>query len=220
MSQLEIYGFVLAPPVRYVLSFCKLSGIDYVQRDINPLRDDTSSAEFQKISPNQEIPAIVHNGYNLWESGAIVTYLADAYNVDNQWYPKDLKIRGRIDSYLHWQHQGMQVISEYSYAKAVGPQYFGAPALSEEDEARYVERLNEFFRILTWILSDTHHIARTSQASIADIFAYIDISSGLALLSLNLEAYPEIKSWYDEIEAMPVNQELLSACKEAMNTMA
>lgn len=215
MSELEIYGYIVSQPMRSVLAFCKLSGIPYTFHEFTYLKNEYLTEEFSKINPHQEIPAIVHNGYNLWESAAIVTYLADAYNIDNQWYPKDPKIRGRINAYLHWHHQNTrEPITGYLMAKVVDPTFFGQPELTAEKEAIYITKLNEFYANFNWILSDTHYIARTSQPTIADIFAYNECKSGKEI-SINLDGNPIIKAWYNEIEVIPVVKELDDASFEA-----
>ena len=84
MDSLEIYGSILSQPVRSVLIFCKLSGIEFIHRDLNFFTGENLTDEYTRINPFQSMPAIVHNNYNLWESAAIIAYLADAYNIDNQ----------------------------------------------------------------------------------------------------------------------------------------
>ena len=208
MSQLEIYGNVLSQPVRSVLAFCKLSGIEYNLHEVNFLQGETTTEEFTKLNPFQSIPVIVHNGYNLWESAAIVKYLADAYNVDNQWYPKDIKIRGRIDAYLHSHHGTTRTaITGYLRAKVAGPRFYGRPELTEETEAPFIAKLNQFYEEFTTALSQSHYAARTAQATIADVFAYNEFSSG-RIIPLNLDPQPAIKAWFEEIGAVPQIREI------------
>ena len=98
---LEILGPEISPPVRTVIMFCRLAQIPFESRPINLHAGEQRTEEFSKINPFQTVPCIVHDGFNLWESAAIVVYLSDAFNTDTQWYPKDIKIRGRINAYLH-----------------------------------------------------------------------------------------------------------------------
>lgn len=219
MSELEIYGNILSQPMRSVLAYCKLSGIAYTQHDLMFLKGEHLTEEYAKINPNQEFPAIVHNGYNLWESAAIVAYLADAYNIDNQWYPKDPKVRGRINAYLHSHHQSTRApITGYLRAKVAGPKFFGAPELTAETEAPYIAKLTEFYSNFTWILSETHYVARTAGPTIADIFAYSELSSG-KLIPMDLSAHPAINAWFTEISAIPEIKELDDAALEVIKTL-
>ena len=54
--------------------------IDYKVTSINIMRNEQFSESFLKISPNNKIPAIVdrsNDDYTLFESGAILIYLAE-----------------------------------------------------------------------------------------------------------------------------------------------
>ena len=55
-------------------------GINYTVFPVNIGKDDQFHTNFIKISPNNKIPAIVdkeNNNYSLFESGAILMYLAE-----------------------------------------------------------------------------------------------------------------------------------------------
>ena len=219
MSGLDIYGHILSQPVRTVVVFAKLSSIEYTFHEINMLKGDLNTDEYKRINPYESMPAIVHDGFNVWESGAIISYLADAFNVDNQWYPKDIKIRARINAYIHWHHQGTREhLVAYIWAKKFAPKFAGAPELTEETEAPFKARTNEYFNTLSSILAETHYIARTAQLTIADIFAFNEIASG-SMVPLDIESYPVVASWYAEIGAIPEVQEVILSSLEARKTL-
>ena len=170
---------------------------------------------FAKINPFQAVPAIVHGNYNLWESAAIITYVADTFNIDNNWYPKDIKIRGRIDAYLHWHHQNIrEPIMGLLLPKVFGPRFLGAPELTPEAEAPLRAKLEECLGNIKWCLAETGNIARTAEPSIADIFAYSELAQAI-VLNLDLALYPEVKAWYDKIgtieAVIEVHQTLMAA---------
>src|SRR5574343_1610841 len=106
MSDVQVYGNIISQPTRSVLAFLKLSNIGYSFNSLDFGKGEHLTPEFSRINPYQAMPAIVHDGHNVWESAAIISYIAGVYNVDNQWYPKDPRARSRIDAYFHWHHQG------------------------------------------------------------------------------------------------------------------
>ena len=217
MSELTLYTHPLNQPGRSVAIFCKLSGIEFAPKPMNIISGETSTEEFTRINPFQMLPAIVHNGYNVWESAAIISYLADVYNVDNQWYPKDIKIRARINAYLHWHHQNVRdPVSDYLRVKVGGPKYFGLPELTPEAEVPYRQKLNNCLENFTWVISETRYVARTSTPTIADIFAINELH-GLKYLGVSLDNHPAIKSWYDEIRAISKVNEILSQAEEIVS---
>lgn len=203
-ESLHVYSNPISQPSRSVIIFCKHSGIPHECHFVDLMKGENLTEDYIKINPYQSVPAIVHGTYNLWESAAIVPYIADAFDVDNQWYPKDIKIRGRINAYLHWHHQGCrEIIAGYIFAKLFAPKFMGAPELTPEAEAALRTKVEGFFETFKWILSETGFAARTTTLTIADIFAYSEIAE-LKLLAYDLSPYPEVKAWFDRISECAV----------------
>lgn len=213
MSDLKVYGHIVSQPVRSVLAYLKLSNIPYTFEVVNFVTGEHLTPEFTKVNPFQSMPAITHGDYNLWESAAIITYISEAYDLDNSWYPKDFKVRGRINAYFHWHHQGTrEPCMSYLSPKVLGPKLRGAPELTEEQEAPLRARFNQFLADVKWMLSETRYVARTSHATIADIFLYNELTLVTGLL--NWEQHPEIKTWFDEIGAIAQVKELADESSE------
>ena len=66
------------PNGRKVSIMLEECGLDYNTHAIDISKDEQFAPEFLKIAPNNRIPAIVDNdnGLSLFESGAILQYLA------------------------------------------------------------------------------------------------------------------------------------------------
>lgn len=200
MSGITLYGYILSQPVRSVLEYLILSNINYTLISLDSSKSDLSTSEFTKMNPFQSVPAIVHDDYSLWESAAIITYLSEAFNINNQYYPKDLKIRARINAYLHWHHQNIRdPCNDYLDGKLAGPKRYNKPELTESEEFLLKTRFDQMLEDIKWSIKPTGFIARTDFLTIADIFAYNELTLVSKRL-FNLEDHPEIKSWYDSIE--------------------
>ena len=198
-ESIHLHGHPFSQPSRSVEFFLRASGINFEFHLVDLIQKQHLTEEYSKINPNQSVPALVHGDFNVWESAAIVTYLADALNLDNQWYPKDFRIRARINAYLHWHHQSIrEPIGGYLFFKVIGPKFFGLPEASEETIAAAKAKYNECFATIKWILSETGYIGRTAEATIADIFAYSEIAEAI-LVGEDLSDYPEVKAWYEKI---------------------
>ena len=219
MSDLVIYGNVISQPYRSVVFYLKASNIQFESKTVYPLRGETSTEEYIKINPFETIPAIVHKDYSLWESAAIITYISEVYDVDNQWYPKDHKIRGRINAYLHWHHQNIRSpLIDYLRAKYFLSKFRGGPELTPEQEAPHQAALKTFLENLEWLIAETGFVARTQTATIADVFAYNELSIGL-FLPITLDNHPKIRAWFDGIGNDPILGELLSECLASLNAI-
>ena len=208
-ESLKIYGLMLSQPMRSVLAYCKLSNVPYEYHEVGIVNHENLGEEFTKINPFQQVPAIVHGDYNLWESPAIVAYIADAFNVDNQWYPKDIKLRGKVNAYLHWHHQGCRVpVLGYVGALFIGPKIYGRPEITPEGLVPIKATLDQYFETLKWQISETGFVARTPEASIADIFAYSEIMENY-LIGFDISTVnEEVQAWFAKIAALPFIEEL------------
>lgn len=83
-------------------------GIDYRMIPVNISKGDQFKPEFLAISPNNRMPAIVDHAVegkpvSVFESGAIMWYLADKYG---KFLPPDPRGRTEIMEWLFWQTGG------------------------------------------------------------------------------------------------------------------
>src|SRR5690348_3846159 len=76
---LKVLGRVTSINARKALWALDEMGVAYEREDWGvPLRDPRTP-EFTKLNPNAQVPVIIDDGFVLWESGAILRYLADRH---------------------------------------------------------------------------------------------------------------------------------------------
>ena len=148
--------------------------------------------EFSKLSPTNKIPVIVdtENSQRIFESGAILIYLAQKYNkfLDNENYWE----------IMQW------LILQVAY---VGPmlgqahQYLfyhrGKSKFAEEKTKGYVEHV---YSILEKQLMDKEYIVNNYSIADIAIWPWVDRCERH---EVKLEDYPNIKRWYDKISIRP-----------------
>ena len=214
MEEIVVHGHIASQPSRSVILFCELSKLKYRLQEVNLPAGEMSRKSFKPLNPHREIPVVVCQGYNLWESGAIIQYLADKFNVDNQYYPKNAEIRGRILAYLHWHHENVRrPIYTFIKKKVLFPIMLGKPEITLEKENKLREKIFGVCRDLEWVLEETGFVARTQQVTIADIFAFNEIVSG-HYVGIQISGFSRLSKWFETIAKIP---EVKKVCDSVLN---
>lgn len=98
-----IYGRTNSSNVRKVLWLCAELGLDdYERLDYGRGFTPCDTPEYIKLNPNMLVPALVDGDLVLWESNAILRYLAAKYG-GGEIYPADLAKRAIVEQWLEWQ---------------------------------------------------------------------------------------------------------------------
>ena len=162
---------------------------------------------FLAINPNGRIPAIVDDGQRVFESGAILVYLAEK---SGQLLPTDRQNRAEVFGWTFWQVGGLgPMLGQWGHFTRSAPEKL--PYAIE----RY---LQESIRLLTVL--DRHLAGRTFIAddySIADIANYPWVASGLNFLR---SAHPDrvenlgaLDRWFDLVGDRPAVKKGLEVLK-------
>jgi GSH-dependent disulfide-bond oxidoreductase len=179
--------------------FLEEAELPYTLHPINIGKGEQFQPEFLKISPNNRIPAIVDhapsdggNAVSLFESGAILQYLAEK---TGQFLPQDLRGRTETMQWLFWQMGGLGPMLGQNF-------HFNRAAPEKIPYAinRYVKETERLFGVLNQQLQDRPYI--TGDYSIADMAAYPWIVP-YEPLQINLEEFPNLKRWFESIRKRP-----------------
>jgi glutathione S-transferase len=97
-----LYSFKITPNNRKVEAFIAHYDLPVEIRQVNFKGRETQSDEYFAINPMRKVPALVDGNFTLWESNAILTYLARKFPETNT-LPVDMQGRADVDRWLHWQ---------------------------------------------------------------------------------------------------------------------
>uniref|UniRef100_UPI0006417DE9 glutathione binding-like protein n=1 Tax=Chromobacterium subtsugae TaxID=251747 RepID=UPI0006417DE9 len=180
--------------------FLEETGLPYRLLPVNISQGEQFQPDFLRISPNNRIPAIVDQApadggaaISLFESGAILLYLADK---TGRFIPQDLRGRNDVLQWLFWQMGGLGPMAGQNHHFT---QY--APEKLPYAIDRYVRETARLYRVLDTRLSDGRdYIA--GEYSIADMACYPWIVPHEKQRQ-DLNDFPALKRWFDRIAARP-----------------
>lgn len=99
---LVIWGRNNSVNVQKALWCCEEMGVPYKRIDAGGAFGVVNTAEYRRLNPNGLVPTIDDDGFVLWESNAIVRYLAAKHGHDGL-SPSDPHRRALADQWMDWQ---------------------------------------------------------------------------------------------------------------------
>ncbi|KAK3034561.1 hypothetical protein RJ639_033807 [Escallonia herrerae] len=174
---LKVYADRMSQPSRAVIIFCKVNGIEFEEIKVELSKRQHLSPEFKEINPMKKVPTIVDGRFKLFESHAILIYLACAFpGVADHWYPADLFKRAKINSALDWHHSNLRrgaagFVLNSALAPALGlPLNPQAAAEAEKLLSASLGMIESF-----WLKGNGRFLLGSSQPSIADLSLVCEI---------------------------------------------
>lgn len=174
-------------------------GRDWTLKPVDIGRGGQFDPAFLAISPNNRMPAIVDHSpvdkgapLSLFESGAILIYLAEKHG---KLLPTDLRGRKTVLEWLMWQMAGLGPMLGQN-----GHFLLYAPEPIPYAIARYGDEAKRLYSVLDGQLQRTAAFVAGADYSIADIACFAWIRTHRAQ-GMNLDDYPSLKAWYDQLHA-------------------
>jgi len=172
----------------------------------------TDTAEFLAMNPNGTVP-VLQDGDNppLWETGAILRYLANRYGKDPFW-PEELLARTEVDRWAEWAKLNVAL----GFTVPVFWRVVRTPA-AERDAAAIatvVEALETRLRIAEDRLARQGHLA-SDDFTLADIqfghilYRYYDIEIARANL-------PALRAYYERLTRRPAFRDHVMVSYDAL----
>lgn len=97
-----LHSFFVTPNNRKVEAFIKHFDLDVEIHQVNFRERETQTDEFHAMNPMRKVPVLVDGDFVIWESNAILTYLATVFP-ETGMLPTDPQGRADVDRWLHWQ---------------------------------------------------------------------------------------------------------------------
>lgn len=98
---MRLYYHPLSSNSRRVLLTAHQLGLDLELVRVDLSRGEHKTPDYLRLNPNGRIPTLVDGEFQLWESHAIMQYLADK-SPDQNIYPRDVSARADVNRWLFW----------------------------------------------------------------------------------------------------------------------
>ncbi|KAK9698604.1 hypothetical protein RND81_08G116600 [Saponaria officinalis] len=202
---LKIYGDRRSQPTRAILLFCKVNGIEFEEVTIVLFSGAAQTHEYQAINPTKKVPAIAHGDFTLFESHAILIYLASTYQVPDHWYPADLRKRAKLHSVLDWHHTNLRLGSVGYLTNTILMSLFGKTPNPERAAESEQTLASSFSTIETvWLKDDAKFLLGNDKPSIADLALVSEIMQfhmlGDEEMNRLIGAYKKVKKWIENVK--------------------
>jgi GST-like protein len=186
-------------------------GLPYQVIPVNIGAGDQFKPEFLAISPNNRMPAIVdHEGpggapVSVFESGAILQYLGEK---TGQFYPQEPRKKIAVNEWLFWQIGGLgPMAGQANHFRAYAPEKI------EYAINRYTNEVHRLYGVMNKRLEANAYLAG-DDCTIADMAAFPWVRIW-ERQGQNIEEFPHLKRWVDELSARPAVQRGVDVMKEA-----
>jgi glutathione S-transferase len=167
---------------------------------------------YVSVNPNRQVPTLDDDGFVLYESSAILKYLADKFDLPA--YPKDLKKRAKVNELMDWFNT--HFYHDYAYG-VVYPQVFPHHKRpTDEIQKGTIEWGKEKTRTWLSVLND-HILGKGNKyltgddVTIADYFGAALLTCGDPIRT-EFKTYPNVQAWLDRM----AGTKSWKSCNEAL----
>ena len=177
-----------------------LLGAEFEKSHVDYFGGGHKAPEYVKINPNAALPALVDGDFTLWESNAILQYVADKKEAFD-YYPRDPKVRADIHRWQLW-----EAAHWFPSCYVFLVENVVKPLLKAEPDKATIEKETPNWHRLANILD-----ARLAEQRwlCGDKVTIADISVGAPMhlhpyQKLPLAAHPNLRRWMiEDVEQLP-----------------
>ena len=213
---LQVWGRRSSSNVQSVMWCIAELGLDYTRYDVGHSYGGNDTDAFVAMNPNRTVPVLQDGDAKpLWESGAILRYLANRYALGTVFWPADLLARTEVDRWAEWAKINIS-------GGFTGPVFWRVVRTAKKDQKpaqirQAVAAFENKLAIAERQLSDNRYLAGPD-FSLADIqfghilYRYYDIEIPRAEL-------PTVRRYYDTLTERPAYREHVMVSYEELRVL-
>ena len=198
---ITLYDMQDSPHARKVRLLAAELGIPLQKIERDPRKGETRARDYLAKNPNGRVPTLEEDGFCLWESPAILKYLA-AKRPDRALAGRDAKQVALIDQWLFWWTGGPEAaIDALVWELIIKPKVLKQPGNDPGIIADAHARIARFLPVLDKQLDGRDYII--GPLSIADFAIGARLDRSPELLKFDIAPYQNIAAWRERLRAKP-----------------
>ncbi|MBT3586631.1 MAG: glutathione S-transferase family protein [Halobacteriovoraceae bacterium] len=193
----KIYG-MYTPMFNKVVLVAEELGADFEVIDVDLIKGETRTPEHLKRHLFGKVPVLEHNGEFIFESNAIIRYMANVST--SNLYPSDNLKKAKVDQWMdYFTIQAGKWLTTIWFENCIAPNYFDR----EADQKVVAEAQEYLLEVMPKIDShlDTNKYLAGSELSLADLNAFV-LMRGYKEAKLNLDDFRNFTRWFDQIDSL------------------
>jgi len=197
---MKLYVIAGSPNSRKVLAVVNHLELDIEVEYLDLFSGAHKQPEYTSLNPNGMVPTLVDGELSLWESNAIIQYLAECLGSDSL-YPNDLKSRSDINRWLCWElahfNQAFGTLALESVAK---PKFMGIEgdgaviSWASQNLVRFSEVLEQHLEGRQFMVGDA--------ITLAD-YAMVHVEFFKENVPFDWEPYPNVNAYFERMRKAP-----------------
>jgi glutathione S-transferase len=199
---LKIWGRLNSVNVKKALWAMEELRLDYHRIDAGMQFGVNQTPEYLKMNPNGLVPTIDDDGFVLWESHAIVRYLAAKHGAGTLW-PTDPKVRADADRWMDW---------AFTFLAAFRPVFWGL--VRTPVEKRDTKAIEEGRKKCAELLAIPDRALDGKSFLAGEAFTMGDIPLGCHVqlwmrLPIERPAHAHLTAWFNRLCARPAFEKIV-----------
>jgi glutathione S-transferase len=200
MAMIKLHVFPPSPRAAKVIALVEHLKLDCQFQIVDLFEGEQHRPEFAELNPNERMPVLEEDGFVLWESNAILQYLASKRPELGLW-PADARDQADVSRWCNWESAHWTPACAIVAFERVVKKLSGQGEPNEAEAARGEEQIRRFAAVL-----DAH--LRGRKWLLGDALTIADFTVGAPLLMAEAGRYPiadraEIARWYRALGTLP-----------------
>jgi glutathione S-transferase len=209
---MKMYTFASSPNCWKVLAVARELSLPIEMIPIDLFNGEVKSPAFLAKNPNGRVPVLEENGFVLWESNAILAYLASQQPIPSL-LPMKPRERAEVDRWLYWESAHLSpAVWKVGFEKIV------KPMLQQAADAASIAAGTADFAAVAKVLDDAlvgkDYVA--GKLSIADFAIGPFVSLAAGACELAIAPYPNLCAWMARMNARESVKQTMAAAQAAM----